>query len=69
MSMMTVSDFLFRGFKPCGDGNCIIKRPSGIHTNGGCRRLASMTRSQLARLQGRIQAIRDFQVDIGGNRP
>lgn len=21
----------------CGDGNCIIKKPVGMHTNGGCR--------------------------------
>lgn len=21
----------------CGDGNCVVKRPVGMHTNGGCR--------------------------------
>jgi hypothetical protein len=21
----------------CGDGNCVILRPTGMHTNGGCR--------------------------------
>lgn len=21
----------------CGDGNCRIKKPTGMHTNGGCR--------------------------------
>jgi len=21
----------------CGDGNCVIERPKGQHTNGGCR--------------------------------
>lgn len=21
----------------CGDGNCIIVKPQGMHTNGGCR--------------------------------
>lgn len=21
----------------CGDGNCLVVRPKGMHTNGGCR--------------------------------
>lgn len=21
----------------CGDGNCVVKKPRGMHTNGGCR--------------------------------
>lgn len=21
----------------CGDGGCVVKRPKGMHTNGGCR--------------------------------
>lgn len=21
----------------CGDGNCIVLKPRGMHTNGGCR--------------------------------
>lgn len=21
----------------CGDGNCIVVKPKGMHTNGGCR--------------------------------
>lgn len=21
----------------CGDGNCMVKKPVGMHTNGGCR--------------------------------
>lgn len=21
----------------CGDGGCLVKRPVGMHTNGGCR--------------------------------
>jgi hypothetical protein len=21
----------------CGDGNCVIAQPGGMHTNGGCR--------------------------------
>jgi len=20
----------------CSDGNCVVKRPTGMHTNGGC---------------------------------
>lgn len=27
----------------CGDGNCVIFRPRGMHTNGGCRCARRMT--------------------------
>jgi hypothetical protein len=30
----TVRHLLTNG---CGDGNCVIKKPRGMHTNGGCR--------------------------------
>ena len=26
----------------CGDGNCVIKKPVGMHTNGGCRCLYNL---------------------------
>jgi hypothetical protein len=26
----------------CGDGGCIIQRPQGMHTNGGCHCLDSI---------------------------
>ena len=62
--MVKLSEFLFRGFEPCTDGNCCIKKPEGMHANGGCRCLQSMSWSQLSILQSRIMAMSD--VDVSG---
>lgn len=32
-----MSDDGLTGIYGCTDGNCIIKRPTGMHTNGGCQ--------------------------------
>jgi hypothetical protein len=32
----------------CGDGNCVIKRPKGMHTNGGCHCYEDRTRARRA---------------------
>lgn len=29
--------WLFRGLDGCGDHGCVIKKPTGMGTNGGCR--------------------------------
>lgn len=42
----------------CGDGNCRIKRPQGIHTNGGCKCIREMP-EQLLEIAARIEPIRD----------
>ena len=60
--VVKLSEFLFRGFKPCTDGNCCIKKPEGMHTNGGCKCLQNMSRSQLSILQSRIMAMSDVDV-------
>lgn len=31
----------------CGDSNCVIVRPVGMHTNGGCRCVRDMDAQQL----------------------
>lgn len=43
----------------CGDGNCIIHRPKGMHTNGGCR--CSTIRLKMART---IYAYKNFATAI-----
>ncbi len=30
-------DASLREIGPCSDGYCIIRKPKGMHTNGGCR--------------------------------
>jgi len=44
----------------CGDGNCVVLRPAGMHTNGGCRCTHDMDRARVlgvARLLGMAQHI------------
>ena len=35
--LMAERDGLLAAIGGCGDGGCIIHRPGGMHTNGGCR--------------------------------
>ena len=30
-------DAMMEAIGGCGDGNCVVVRPKGMHTNGGCR--------------------------------
>ncbi|MBU9262014.1 hypothetical protein [Burkholderia multivorans] len=30
-------DALIDSLQSCGDGGCVIRKPKGMHTNGGCR--------------------------------
>ena len=44
----------------CGDGNCVVLRPNGMHTNGGCRCTHDMDRARergVSRLLGMAQHI------------
>ncbi len=44
----------------CADGNCVVLRPTGMHTNGGCRCTHDMDRARergVARLLGMAQHI------------
>lgn len=54
---MDIRESLFSGFTPCTDGNCVINKPEGMHTNGGCKCLLNLSRAQLGILTSRIQAI------------
>ena len=60
--MSSVRDILFRGFTPCSDGNCVIKRPTGMHTNGGCKCMLNLSRGQLSILASRLSVIGDKEV-------
>lgn len=37
----------------CGDGNCLVERPRGQHTNGGCRCYFDRMTSQRAMSRGK----------------
>jgi hypothetical protein len=44
----------------CADGNCVVLRPTGMHTNGGCRcthDMSFMRELRVARLLGMAQHI------------
>lgn len=40
----------------CGDGNCLIVKPEGQHTNGGCRCYSDKMKAQRAMARGKSLA-------------
>ena len=46
--MASEPDYEYLG---CGDGNCEIQRPKGVHTNGGCMCLRGMDHEKRIRLR------------------
>ena len=61
---MKLRDYLFSGFKPCLDSGCVIKKPTGMQTNGGCKCVLEFSRTQLQILSGRINNIGDQQINL-----
>lgn len=59
-SGITLSEFLFKGVDGCSDGNCIIQKSEAMHTNGGCRCMVNLSRSQLTMLGSRIRTANDM---------
>lgn len=45
----------------CTDGNCVVWKPTGMHTNGGCRCLNNQFKAQRV-----VSAYRNFRVNING---
>lgn len=46
----------FDGLPGCGDSSCVVRKPEGMHTNGGCRCLKGTTASIIVQ---RLAALRD----------
>lgn len=62
--MTTVREYLFIGFPGCSNRDCIVTGPKkGMGTNGSCKCLVNMSRSELMRLQARIQVIADKEIE------
>ncbi len=47
----------------CGDGNCRIVKPIGMHTNGGCRCIRSLVEN----LRQAAQLLEPYQRDMSKN--
>lgn len=50
----------------CGDGGCVIQRPRGMHTNGGCHCLATLEPYERARITKALWRYRQI-VDVLAN--
>jgi hypothetical protein len=50
----------------CGDGGCLVKRPVGIHTNGGCRCANDRMKAQRMMWAGQRLATAIRQLPTGG---
>lgn len=44
---MNIKEILFKDFKGCGDNSCLVKKPKGMATNGGCRCMQNRTNNQI----------------------
>lgn len=44
----------------CGDGNCVVLRPTGMHTNGGCRCTYNMDRARERGVRGLLMIAQSF---------
>lgn len=42
----------------CGDGGCVVERPKGMHTNGGCRCLMSLHPDERVRVRASFKRLR-----------
>lgn len=46
----------FEGLPGCTDGGCVVRKPTGMHTNGGCQCIRYQTASTIVQ---RLAALRD----------
>ena len=55
----------FEGLPGCTDGGCVVKKPEGMHTNGGCQCIKHQTASTIVQ---RLARLRDQfrQQAVGG---
>jgi hypothetical protein len=60
-----IRELLFDGIKGCSDGYCVITGVAkGMHTNGGCKCIQDLSRSQLNILAGRLKIISEKEIEI-----
>jgi len=50
-----IKDKLYKGISGCSDHNCLIRKPEGMGTNGGCRCYGKRSAMQI--ILGRLKAI------------
>ena len=61
----SVREVLFNGMNGCTNHGCVITGPKGgLGTNGPCRCLVNMSRSQLSILQNRLSAIAECELKV-----
>jgi hypothetical protein len=63
--MRTVREALFKDWEGCSNGNCIVQKREGMHTNGDCNCLLNMSRSKLHILKSRLSLIIDKRIEEG----
>ena len=59
---MSISEYIFRGFQGCNNHDCIIKKNRGMGTNGSCKCLHNLSRSQLDILKCRLDSVCNIEL-------
>ncbi|QDP46025.1 MAG: hypothetical protein Unbinned4052contig1001_25 [Prokaryotic dsDNA virus sp.] len=57
----------FEGLPGCTDGGCVVKKPEGMHTNGGCQCIKHQTASTIVQRLARLRDQFRQQAEGGGD--
>ncbi|WP_348814314.1 hypothetical protein NFG57_11050 [Halomonas sp. H10-59] len=57
----------FEGLPGCTDGGCVVKKPDGMHTNGGCQCIKHQTASTIVQRLARLRDQFRQQAEGGGD--
>ena len=57
-----------KGYLGCGDGGCVVERPTGMHTNGGCRCLQELPPNKRLRVRLMLERLRKELAESQGGK-
>ncbi|MAY71022.1 MAG: hypothetical protein CME82_06170 [Halomonas sp.] len=57
----------FEGLPGCTDGDCVVKKPNGMHTNGGCQCIKHQTASTIVQRLAHLRDQRRREAEGGGD--
>lgn len=66
---MKLREYLFAQMPPCSSHDCVIRKPTGMGTNGSCSCLFQLERAHLHMLNGRLKSIGDLMLEDDHLKP
>lgn len=59
---MKLRDYLFKDIPPCSNHDCVVRKPTGMGTNGSCGCLFNLNRAQFQILNSRIKSAGNYEL-------